>query len=159
MPPNRGTDLATEQRQLRPREENDAIGTWLEDLFDAGTEVLFCSIPVLGLLMLSGDVELTFVATVAIAALVLAVGAKRNGRWGGPPWPKTTPLLALARVPLYNVALLVGIRLGRALFSTPVVDFEWVREPIVGPSVVAAASGLVAVAAFPYLAVAVQRVR
>lgn len=166
MAPNRGTDASTDERQLRPREENDALGQWLEDLFDASAEVLVLSIPMLAVVFIAGDPETTFVVLVAITAGIAAVGVKRNelrdGDAGGPRWPRMTPSLALARVPLYNVALFVGIALGRSLFSTgplsrPILGFAWVEEPVVGPSAVAAAVTVGAVVSFSHLVAVVNR--
>lgn len=153
MPPNRGTDLSTEQRQLRPREENDALGTWLEHLFDAASEVFVFAVPVLALVMLAGDVELTFVAITALATLVFGIGLQRH-RPLGPPWPRVTPLLGLVRLVVYNVVLAVALWLGETLFAEPVVDIAWATEPLVAPSLVAAAVVLVVVVGFPYLLVA-----
>lgn len=153
MPPNRGTDLSTEQRQIRPREENDRLGKWLEALFDASAEVLVFTIPVLSLVFLTGDVELSFVTVAGLAALALAIGFQRR-RPLGPPWPRMTPLLVLVRLVLYNVALVAGFALGGLLFTDPVVGFAWATRPILAPSLVTAGVALVVAAGFPSLAVA-----
>lgn len=153
MPPNRGTDLSTEQRQLRPREENDALGTWLEHLFDAASEVFVFAIPVLSLVMLAGDIELSFVAIAALGTMVIGVGLQRQ-RPLGPPWPKVTPVLGLLRLVVYNVALGAGLWLGQVAFSEPVVSIPWANGPLVAPSLVAAAAVLGVVVTFPYLTVA-----
>lgn len=153
MPPNRGTDLSTEQRQLRPREENDALGTWLEHLFDAASEVFVFTLPVLLLVMLAGDVELSFVTVAALGAMVLGVGLQRQ-RPLGPPWPKVTPVLGLLRLLVYNVALAAGLWVGEVAFTDPLVDVSWAADPLVAPSLVAAAAVLVVVVTVPYLTVA-----
>jgi ribose/xylose/arabinose/galactoside ABC-type transport system permease subunit len=153
MPPNRGTDLSTEQRRIRPREENDRLGKWLEALFDAAAEVLVFTIPVLSLVFLTGDLELSFVTVAGLAAFVLGVGLQRH-RPLGPSWPRMTPLLVLVRLVLYNVALVAGLALGGLLFTEPVVDFAWAVRPILAPSLVTAAVALVVAAVLPYLAVA-----
>jgi hypothetical protein len=153
MPPNRGTDLSTEQRQLRPREENDALGTWLEHLFDAASEVFVFTVPVLAVVMLAGDVELTFVAVAALATMVLGVGIQRQ-RPLGPPWPKVTPLLGLLRLVVYNVALAATLWMGEVAFAEPLVDISWASGPLVAPSLVAVVLMIVVVVAVPYLTVA-----
>jgi hypothetical protein len=158
MPPNRGTDLSTEQRQIRPREENDGLGKWLEALFDATAEVFVFAIPVLAVVFLTGDLEVTFATVVALGALVVGVGLQRH-RPLGPPWPGMTPLLVLVRLVVYNVAIAAGLVLGGLAFAEPVVDFSWVEQPILGPSLVAAVVGLAVVGGFPYLASALGHVR
>lgn len=166
MAPNRGTDATTDERQLRPREENDVLGQWLEDLFDAGSEVLVFSIPMLAVALVAGDPETTLHLLAALTAGIAAVGAKRHELRDedtrGPRWPRMSPSLALARIPLYNVALFVGIALGRSLFaagplSRPLLRFSWVSEPVLGPSAVAAAVTVGAVVSFPYLVAVLNR--
>ncbi|SDM75866.1 hypothetical protein SAMN04487949_2514 [Halogranum gelatinilyticum] len=153
MPPNRGTDLSTEQRQLRPREENDALGTWLEHLFDAASEVFVFTAPVLAVVMLAGDAELTFVAVAALVTMVLGVGLQRQ-RPLGPPWPKVTPLLGLLRLVVYNVAFAATLWISEVAFTEPVVDISWASGPLVAPSLVAVVLLAALVVAFPYLTVA-----
>lgn len=166
MAPNRGTDATTDERQLRPREENDALGQWLEDLFDASAEVLVFSIPMLAVTLVANDPETTLLLLVALTAGIAAVGAKRHELRDedarSPRWPRMSPSLALARIPLYNVALFVGIALGRSLFaagplSRPLLRFQWVGEPVLGPSAVAAAVTVGAVGLFPYLVAVLNR--
>lgn len=158
MPPNRGTDFSTDQRQLRPREENDGLGKWLETGFDASAEVLVFSIPVLAVVFLTSNGELTFVTLVALAAFVVGVTVQRH-RPLGPAWPPMSPLLVLGRLLFYNVVLVVGLLVGRLAFSTPVVGFSWVEQPILAPSLLAGLVALVAVAGFPSLVAAVGRLR
>lgn len=158
MPPNRGTDFSTDQRQLRSREENDGIGRFLQTGFDGMVEVLVFSLPVLTLVFLTSDVEITFVTIAAIVALAVGVTVQRF-RPLGRPWPKMTLRLIVARLVVYNVTLVAGLALGRWLFSSPMIDFTWLEQPILGPSVVAAVVGLVVVAGFPALAARIERTR
>lgn len=158
MPPNRGTDLSTEQRQLRPREEESSLSKWLQNAFDATAEVLVFAIPILAVVFLTGDVEVTFVLLAALCSLVLGVAVQRH-RPLGLPWPGMTPLLVLVRLVVYNVALAAGLALGGLLFADPVVGFSWVEQPILGPSLVAALVAVVAVVGFPYLASVLGHVR
>jgi hypothetical protein len=145
-------------RLLDPREENDGLGKWFETGFDATAEVLVFSIPVLSVVFLTSDAELTFITLAAISAFVLGVTVQRH-RPLGPAWPTTTPLLVLGRLLFYNVALVAGLGLGGLAFSDPIVGFSWVEQPILGPSLLAAVVVLVAAVGFPSLVVGLGRLR
>ncbi|EJN61305.1 hypothetical protein [Halogranum rubrum] len=158
MPPNRGTDFSTDQRQIRPREEESELSKWLQDAFDATAEVLVFSIPVLAVVFLTSDVELTFVTLAVIGAFSLGVTVQRH-RPLGPAWPPMSPRLVLGRLLFYNIVLVAGLGLGGLAFTDPVVGFSWVEQPILGPSLLASLVALVAVAGFPSLVAAVGRRR
>lgn len=159
MSPSRGTDRSTEERRLRPREEeNDALGRWLESLFDALGEVALACIPALLFALMAGEAVTKFAAAVALGAFVVGVGAGRHGRIRpGPPWPRITPLLVALRVVYYNAAFLGAVLLGVAAAPNLGLGAEWSPVDVGGASLVAALIVAVAVALFPRVARAVDR--
>lgn len=159
MPPSRGTDRATEERRLRPRtEDNDALGRWLESLFDATGEVAVVCLPALVLALYAAQPITKFVAAVAFAAFVVGVGAGRHGRIRtGPPWPRITPLLAVLRFVYYNLAFWAAVLVGVTLAPSIGLGAQWSPVDVGGASLVAAVVVAAAVFAFPTVARTVSR--
>ena len=121
---SRGTDHATEKRQLRPREEKEGIEEWTESFFFAIGEVTFLGVPAFYLLM---DAEpngpLKYSALFAWLAFCLSVGTLR-GHWIDIDWPPVTPALALLRLVYYDIVILLVAYAGAAVdlaFHSPFV--------------------------------------
>ena len=121
---SRGTDHATEERQLRTRKGKEGIEEWIESLFFAVGEVTFLCLPAFFLLM---DAEpngpLKFAALFAWIALCLSVGTFR-GHWVDIDWPPVTPALLLLRLVYYDVVILAIAYAGTGVdlaFHSPVV--------------------------------------
>lgn len=159
MSRGRGTDQSIEERRLRPVEENDAVGTYLEDLFEGGVEAILVSLPVLIWFIRQGQIELTFIGVMALSALGFAIGTLRNERFEpGVGWPALTiPLVAL-RLAYYNVALWAAVEVGRALVARPLFPIRWAREPVIVPALIAMLAAGAFALAFPYVANAVSGV-
>jgi hypothetical protein len=104
MAPNRGTDPATERRQLREREERDAVGRFLENAFDAVAEVGAFGLPVLLFVVFAAPFEAKAVVAIGTAALCGAVAVLRSGLVRvGPAWPPMSIGLAALRLVYYNL--------------------------------------------------------
>ncbi|MFC4358874.1 hypothetical protein ACFO0N_13070 [Halobium salinum] len=159
MAPSRGTDRATEERQLRSRtEEKDALGQWLESLFDALGEVALVCIPALLFALMAGEAVTKFVAAVVLSAFVGGVAAGRHGRLRvGPPWPRVTPLLAVLRLVYYNAVFFGAVLLSIAVAPDLGLGAEWSPVDVGGASLVAIAVVAAAVLAFPTVARALRQ--
>ncbi len=151
MPPNRGTDYATERRQIREREENDGIGTLLESLFEGMVEVFLLALPALVVYVYSASVDAKFSAFVSLLTLGLGVGVLRDERFG-PTWPPLSPALVLARFVCYNAAVWLSVTLGALLGLDLGFRVHWSSSDVLGLALVAVVVSLVAVAAIPSLA-------
>lgn len=105
---NRGTDYATQERQLTAREEKEGVEQWLEHVFFAAGEVTFLGLPAFFVLMdAEPNAPLKFAALFAWATLVVATGTFRDSRIGV-EWPPVTPVLVLARF-AYYVLVVVAV--------------------------------------------------
>ncbi|KTG10246.1 hypothetical protein AUR64_11730 [Haloprofundus marisrubri] len=164
--PSRGTDPATEQRQLRPREENDGYGRLLESLFSGGGAVAILTIPAMFWILsvtagrsLFAAADVVFVFAVGFVSLVLSVSAL-SGDWTsfGPAWPPRSYALAAFRAVGYNVTLWAATTLALlpALPSGPRVGVGAVSGEFVAVVVVAALPPL-AVLALVHLCHALYR--
>jgi hypothetical protein len=152
----RGTDPATERRQVRPREEEtDELGKWLNGTFDAAVEVLGFGLPALIGVWATGNVELWFVAVAALGGLVAATSYAR--RRSDLPWPSLSPALAGLRLLFYNLAFAGSVVLAAAIPAPVVLDAVWVDEPALVPAAVALGLTVLAGLGFPRLAYAVDR--
>ncbi|WP_152040831.1 hypothetical protein [Salinigranum salinum] len=107
---SRGTDPETEERRLRLREGNDAIGTWLERLFDATAELVVFGIPVLISVVLFNSATLS-ARTIATATgfIVVAAAVMRGSLPVGSGWPGSSTRLSVARVVYFGTVLVAGI--------------------------------------------------
>lgn len=163
MAPNRGTDSATERRQLRPREEKDAVGSVLEDAFDAVAEVGLFGLPTLVLTVFVAPYRTKTAVAAGTVALCAAVAVLRSDRIEiGPRWPPMSLGLAVLRLAYYNLAVVLMVALEQAVTVAEIV------APGVGAAlgstlltgVVAAGAAALAVAAvalFPRVARAASR--
>ncbi|WP_129115859.1 hypothetical protein [Halegenticoccus tardaugens] len=162
MAGRRGFDYAADERQLRPREENDAVGTWLETLFDGTVEVIVFGLPTLLWVALSQGAVTTLVAIVSLSAAAFGIGAVRNDRLRvGPPWPPVSPSLAALRVGYYNL-LFVAVSLATPRVvpeSVTGIDLPWSSTDVVVAGAVAAGATLAAVVAFPSIAIRIEEYR
>lgn len=130
----RSTDYATEERQIRRREEKAGVEQWFEDVFFALGEVTFLSLPAFVALM---DAEpngpLKFTLLVAWTTLTLTIGTLRSERFSV-EWPPMTPLQFVVRLGYYNAVVTLiayaGARTDLAL-----------RSPVVTAGVAAVLSG------------------
>lgn len=153
----RGTDPATEERRLRPREEseNDPLGRWLEDLFDGTAEGVVLGIPALLFAVFSGDLRASSAAMGAAVVLSVGIAAYRNGRLSvGPEWPPMDPAFVLLRVVWYNAAVVAAIFAGVVAAAAPLAPSELVVAGFVGGGIAA-----VAVLSLPSAAVGLETVR
>lgn len=166
--PSRGTDPATEQRQLRPREENDGYGRLLESLFSGGGAVAILTIPAMFWVLsvtagrsLFAAADVVFVFGIGFVSLVVSVSAFR-GNWAdfGPAWPPRSYALAALRAVGYNVALWAATALALlpALPSGPRIGVGAVSGEFVAV-VVAAALPPLAVLALVHLCHGIYRFR
>jgi hypothetical protein len=107
---SRGTDPETEERRLRLREGNDAVGTWLERLFDATAELVVFGIPVLLVMVLFNSATLS-ARTIATGTgfVVVAAAVMRRSLPVGAEWPGSSTRLGGARLLYFNVVLIVGV--------------------------------------------------
>ena len=137
----RSTDYATEERQIRRREEKEGVELFLQDVFLALGEVTFLGLPAfLALMTAEPNAPLKYAALFSWATLALAVGAFRGGRFGV-EWPPTSPSLLLVRL-LYYDATILG-----AAYAGASADLA-LRSPVV-TAVVAVLASLAAARAFP----------
>ena len=140
------TDRATQERQVRKRDEKEGVERWLEDVFFALGEVTFLALPaLLSLMDAEPNVPLKYAALFAWATLVLATGTLRDDRVGG-RWPAVSPASVAVRFVYYNAAVLVAAYVGTA------VDLS-LGSPVV-TAAVATLVALTAAAAFPRLVAA-----
>ncbi|SFR41772.1 hypothetical protein [Halogeometricum limi] len=149
------TDSETEARQVRPREDNDELGRWLEDLFDGTAEATVLGLPALVVAAFSGDFVASSAALGAAVALSVGVAAYRNGRLSlGPEWPPFSVFYAAVRTLWYNVVYLVAVfgTVGAGVFSPTPPDLA---AAIVAGFVVGTAGLL----AFPFVANGVESAR
>lgn len=101
----RSTDYATEERQIRRREEKAGVEQWFEDVFFALGEVTFLSLPAFVALMdAEPNAPVKFTLLVAWATLTLTVGTLRYGQFGV-EWPPMTPSQFVVRLVYYNAAV------------------------------------------------------
>jgi hypothetical protein len=107
---SRGTDPETEERQLRRRKGNDAIGTWLERLFDATAELVVFGIPALLFVVLFNSATLS-ARTIATATgfIVVAAAVMRRSLAVGAEWPGSSTRLTVGRLLDFNAVLLAGV--------------------------------------------------
>lgn len=140
------TDYATQERQVRARDEKEGVERWLEDVFFALGEVTFLALPALFSLMdAEPNVPLKYAAMFVWATLVLATGTMRDDRFGG-RWPPVSPVLVAVRFVYYNAVVLAGAYGGAA------VDLS-LGSPVV-TAAVATLVALAAAAGFPRLVAA-----
>lgn len=149
------TDRETEARQVRPREENDELGRWLEDLFDGTAEATVLGLPALLVAVFSGGFVSSSAALGATVALSWGVAAYRNGRLSvGPEWPPFSPFYVGVRCVWYNLAYFAAVfgSLGSSSFgSTP---FGLTAAIVAGLGV-----GTVGVLTLPFVAAALESAR
>ncbi|WP_327050901.1 hypothetical protein [Halomicrococcus gelatinilyticus] len=144
----RGTDHATEERQLRRRDEKEGTELFLQDVFFALGEVTFLGLPAfLWLLVAEPNAPLKYAALFSWATLSVAVGAFRGGRFGV-AWPPTSPSLVVVRLLYYDATILAAAYAGAA------GDLV-LRSPVVTAAVAVVVS-LAAALAFPRVAAAVD---
>ncbi|ADQ67334.1 hypothetical protein C499_07800 [Halogeometricum borinquense DSM 11551] len=104
------TDPETEARQVRPQEENDELGQWLEDLFDGTAEATVLGLPSLLIAVFSGELVASAAALGAAVALSWGVAAYRNGRLSlGPEWPPVSVFYGGIRLLWYNTVYLAAV--------------------------------------------------
>ncbi|MFC6825558.1 hypothetical protein [Halopelagius fulvigenes] len=138
--PQRGTDRATEERRLRPREEseNDPLGRWLEDLFDGTAEGVVLGLPALLFSVFAGDIVASSAAMGATVVLSYGIAAYRNGRIAvGPEWPPMDAAFVVLRFVWYNFTLLAAIFAGAAAANSPLAPSVLVVAGFVGGGVAA----------------------
>jgi hypothetical protein len=110
MDEHRGTTPEIEERRIRLRPENDAVGTWLERLFDATSELVVFAIPAFVLVVLFNSATLSGRTIVTATGFILVSAAiKRRTLAVGAPWPKTSTRLSLARLAYFNAVVVVGV--------------------------------------------------
>lgn len=110
MDEHRGTTPETEERRVRPREENDAVGTWLERLFDATSELVVFSIPGFLLVVLLNSATMSGRTIATATGFILAGAAIRRGTLPvGDGWPKTDSRWSVVRLGYFNVVVIFGL--------------------------------------------------
>lgn len=110
MDEHRGTTPEIEERRIRLRPENDAVGTWLERLFDATSELVVFSIPSFLFVVLFNSATLSGRTIVTATGFILVSGAiKRRTLAVGAPWPETSTRLSLVRLLYFNVVVVAGL--------------------------------------------------
>ena len=144
----RSTDHATEERQLRRRDEKEGVELLLQDVFFALGEVTFLGLPAfLWLLAAEPNAPLKYAAMFSWATLSVAVGAFRGGRFGV-EWPPASPSLVVVRFLYYDATILAAAYAGAA------VDLA-LRSPVLTAGVAVLVS-LAASLAFPRVAATVD---
>jgi hypothetical protein len=109
MDDHRGTTPEIEERRVRLRPENDAVGTWLERLFDATSEFVLFAVPALVLVVLFNSATLSGrVIVTATGFILVAAAIKRRTLAVGAEWPKTNARSSVARLVYFNAAVLAG---------------------------------------------------
>ena len=112
MDEHRGTTPEIEERRIRLRPENDAVGTWLERLFDATSELVVFGIPTFVVIVLFNSATWSGRTIVMAAGFILVAGAiKRRTLAVGADWPKTSTRLSLVRLLYFNVVVVLGVAL------------------------------------------------
>ena len=164
MVSDRGTDPATERRRLRPREENDAVGSVLEDAFDAIAEVGLFGLPTLVIAVFAAPYRTKTAVAAGTIALCLAVATLRSDRLAvGPEWPPTTLGLSALRLAYYNLAIALMVVVEQGVTVAGELLFPDVGAALGGTLLTAiAAAGavtvaLAAAALFPGIALAAAR--
>lgn len=110
MDDHRGTTPEIEERRVRLRPENDAVGTWLERLFDATAEFVLFAIPalVLAVLVDSATVSGRVIVT-ATGFIVVAAAVKRRTLAVGAEWPRTNARSSVVRLAYCNAVVAAGV--------------------------------------------------
>jgi hypothetical protein len=109
MDEHRGTTPEIEERRIRLRPENDAVGTWLERLFDATSELVVFAIPAFVFVVLFNSATLSGRTIItATGFIIVAAAIKRRTLAVGADWPKTSTRLSLARLAYFNAVVVVG---------------------------------------------------
>ena len=110
MDDHRGTTPEIEERRVRLRPENDAVGTWLERLFDAAAEFVLFAVPALVVAVLFNSATLSGrVIVTATGFIIVAAAIKRRTLGVGAEWPKTNARSSVARLAYFNAVVAVGI--------------------------------------------------
>ena len=110
MDEHRGTTPEIEERRIRLRPENDAVGTWLERLFDATSELVVFGIPSFLLVVLLNSATLSGRTILTATGFILVAGAiKRQTLAVGAPWPETSTRLSFVRLLYFNVVVVAGL--------------------------------------------------
>jgi hypothetical protein len=110
MDDHRGTTPEIEERRIRLRSENDAVGTWLERLFDATSELVVFGIPSFLFVVLFNSATLSGRTIVTATGFIIVAGAiKRRTLAVGAPWPATSTRLGIARLLHFNVVVVAGL--------------------------------------------------
>ncbi|WP_380678380.1 hypothetical protein [Salinigranum sp. GCM10025319] len=116
MDDHRGTTPEIEERRVRLRPENDAVGTWLERLFDAAAEFVLFAIPALVLVVLFNNATLSGrVIVTATGFIVVGAAVKRRTLAVGAEWPKTNARSSVARFGYFNAVVVAGMVLPGAV--------------------------------------------
>jgi hypothetical protein len=117
---SRGTDPETEERRLRLRTGNDAVGTWLERLFDATAELVVFGIPVLLVVVLFNSATLSArTITTATGFIAVAAAVMRRSLPVGADWPGSSTRLSGARLLYFNAVLVAGISVPGVVLGVP----------------------------------------
>jgi hypothetical protein len=117
---SRGTDPETEERRLRLRTGNDAVGTWLERLFDATAELVVFGIPVLLVVVLFNSATLSArTITTATGFIAVAAAVMRRTLPVGADWPGSSTRLSGARLLYFNAVLVAGISVPGVVLGVP----------------------------------------
>jgi hypothetical protein len=112
MDEHRGTTPEIEERRVRLRPENDAVGTWLERLFDATSELVVFAIPALVLVVLFNSATLSGRTILTATGFILVAAAvKRRTLAVGAEWPNTSTRLSVARLAYFNAVVVCGVAL------------------------------------------------
>lgn len=110
MDEHRGTTPEIEERRVRLRPENDAVGTWLERLFDATSELVVFAIPAFLVVVLFNSATLSGRTIVTATGFILVSAAiKRRTLAVGAEWPTTSTRLSVARLLYFNAVVVAGI--------------------------------------------------
>jgi hypothetical protein len=119
MDGRRGTTPEIEERRIRLRPENDAVGTWLERLFDATAELVLFGIPAFVVVVLFNSATLSGRTIVAATGfIVVSAAIKRRTLAVGAEWPGTSARLTVARLAYFNPVVLAGVVLPGLLGAT-----------------------------------------
>lgn len=110
MDDHRGTTPEIEERRVRLRPENDAVGSWLERLFDATSELVVFAIPAFVVVVLFNSATLSGRTIVTATGFILVAAAiKRRTLAVGSEWPKTSSRLGVVRLLYFNALVVVGV--------------------------------------------------
>jgi hypothetical protein len=117
---SRGTDPETEERRLRLREGNDAVGTWLERLFDATAELVVFGIPALLVMVLFNSATLSArtIAT-AVGFITVTAAVMRRSLPVRAEWPGSSTRLSGARLLYFNAVLVIGVTVPGIALGVP----------------------------------------